>query len=234
MATQVPHGENRDDLRRVAGNAFPLLLYVALRHLKGSTQGCVLTHLAVVKASVLKAGAVAPGHCPKAREDLTVFPDKVWSGSEHCPQLSEASPEHCELQVLFYFIIRIPRFSGIFFSSLSSFGHAMQLAGYYFPDQQLNPYPSHWQCRVFTLRHQGNPTGKILNEFSISGQLWRRRLNSLPFPFSVLSPRLLGQELPQDHSSVNVTCKVAHASGKELVGKEGGIRKKKDNFFFFF
>ena len=82
MATQVPHGENRDDLRRVAGNAFPLLLYVALRHLKGSTQGCVLTHLAVVKASVLKAGAVAPGHCPKAREDLTVFPDKVWSVSD--------------------------------------------------------------------------------------------------------------------------------------------------------
>lgn len=97
MVTQVLHRENRDDLRRVTGNSFPLLLYVALWHLKGSTWGCVLNPLAVVKASVLKAGAVAPGHCPKASEDLTVLPDKVWSRTEHCPQLSEASPEHCEL-----------------------------------------------------------------------------------------------------------------------------------------
>jgi len=80
MATQVPHGENRDDLRRVTGNSFPLLLYVALWHLKGSTRGCDLTALAVVKASVLKPGAVAPGHRPKAREDLTVLPDKVGVG----------------------------------------------------------------------------------------------------------------------------------------------------------
>ena len=101
MVAQVLHRESlEDNLRRVIGSSFPSF-FKRLCGISRAGLGAVSSPIGYGQCSRFECWGGGPRQCPKASEDLTGLPDEVWFGTQHCPWLSEASPEHCELYVIF-------------------------------------------------------------------------------------------------------------------------------------